>query len=316
MKKTIIASVLLAFLVLSLAGCSGGFPGSRKEPVSGYRSGSQGIVINFLPNYPRAQLFDDETMDIILEVRNKGSSNVGFAGDSIYLSGFDPGIVTGISQYGATIPQMEGVTQYNAEGGYDTLEFKAELYPLKMKNIDSYPMTLLATLCYGYKTLASNNVCIDPDPFSATTQKKVCTPSSVSFGTQGAPVAVGTVEVEPSPRVTRFKIHVSNVGAGTVFKPGSDYLAKCSPYHSSGLEFNEIDRVRLSKVEVSGQVITPSCKPVDSDGSIRLINGQATVFCELGGIGTGPSYSTPMTVELDYGYRSTISKAVQIVQTP
>lgn len=314
MKKVLVICIII--LMLGISGCREGF-GGRKEPVSGYRSGSQGLVVNFMPNYPRPQMFDDEPFDVILEIRNKGSQTIGFGGDRIFLSGFDTGIITGISTNGERLPSnFEGITEYNADGGYDTLQFTGEIYPLKMKKIDRYPATVLATVCYGYKTVASENICIDPNPFAASNERKVCTPGVVSFGTQGAPIGITSVEVDPTPRITRFKIHMSNVGGGTVFKYGADYLAKCNPYHTRGLEFNEIDVVRITGVQVAGKTITTSCKPMDNEGNVRLINGQATIFCELGNLGTGPAYTTPLTIEVDYGYRSTISKQVEIIQTP
>lgn len=313
MKKAVAAAIVMAILVLS--GCSS-LPGRSREPQTGYRIGSQGIELRFVPNYPRLRQYDDEPFSVLLEVRNRGSTEVGYGGDSVYLSGFDPGIITGISTYGKPIPHLEGVGPYNSEGGYDTMDFTGQIYPLKMKNIDRYPSTILATACYGYKTVGSQNVCIDPNPYSTTSERKVCVPSAVSYGSQGAPIAVTSVEVEPTPRITRFKIHISNVGGGSVFMPGIDQLAKCSPYHPRGLEFNEVDYVALSSVEVAGKAITPSCKPVDNEGNVKLINGQATVFCELGGLGSGPAYSTPMTVQLDYGYRSSVSTSVEIIQTP
>ncbi len=316
MKKAVIMGIVLVVLIIS--GCQGmTLPGGQKEPVTGYKTGTQGLVMNFMPNFPRARMYDGEDFNALLEIKNRGANEVGYGGDRIYLSGFDTGIITNIPVSGEPIPQIEGINQFNTQGGYDTVEFKGNLYPLSGKNIDSYPATILATACYGYKTLGSENICIDPNPFSPTTAKKVCTPTAVSFGSQGAPIAVTSVEVDPTPRVTRFKIHISNAGGGTVYKPGADYLAKCSPYHTTGLAFpSEVDMVRLSKVEVAGKVITPSCKPLDNEGHVRLISGQATVFCEIGGLGTGPTYTTPMTVELDYGYRSTISKSVVVLQTP
>ena len=313
MKKAYAAALILFMLVFS--SCAG-IPGRRKEPEVGYKVGSQGLVMNFLPNYPRPQLYDDQPLDVMIELRNRGSFEIGFPGDNIYLSGFDTNIITQIPKMGVPISKLEGIGPYNPEGGYDTVEFNGVIYPLKAKNIDSYPATILATACYHYRTVASDNICLDPQPFTATAERDVCVPGTVGFGTQGAPIAVSTVEVDPAPGTSRFKIHISNVGGGTVFKYGGDYLAKCSPYSSTGLQFNEIDNLRLTKVEVAGKVITPSCKPVDNDGSIRLTSGNAVVFCEIVGLGSGPAYTTPLTVELDYGYRNTLSKSVEILQLP
>lgn len=317
MKKGMIlgAAILLALMVL-ISGCGGGLA-AKKEPTPGYRTGSQGLVINFVPNFPRLTMYDTESyFDVLIDVKNKGSYGVGYGGDSIYISGFDPTIITGVSTAGKQIPPLTGITMYDSEGGFDNIEFKGEIYPLKMKNIDRYPATILATACYGYQTSASKNVCVDPDPFSISSERKVCTAATVPFGSQGAPISVTAVEVEPTPSITRFKIKISNVGGGTVFMPGGDYLMKCSPYNSEGLLYSEIDKVRISSVEVAGRSITPTCKPVDNEGNARLVNGQGTVFCELGGLGSGPAYSTPMTVTLDYGYRTTATRQVTIIQSP
>jgi hypothetical protein len=317
MKKGMVISLLLILLVIF--GCQpGALPGRRKEPVAEYRSGSQGIVMNFLPNFPRPQMFADEPLDILIELRNRGSQPVGYAGDKVYLSGFDPTIVLGLSSLGVQIPLgFEGITQFNPEGGYDNIQVTGAVNLAKMQNIDHYPVTLLATACYGYKTLASENVCIDPDPFTTSSERKVCTPAPVAFGTQGAPIAVGSVDVEATRGSTTFKINIDNAGGGTVFHYGLDNLMKCNPYHPNGLGFNDVDKVRLSKVEIAGRVITSSCKPFDqSDSSVKLINGHATIFCRLSGLGAGPAYTTPLTVELDYGYRNTISTNVDIVKVP
>lgn len=313
MKKVMI--ILVLAVIIAVSGCQG-IPGRSKEPQTGYRVGGQGLDIRFVPNYPRSRQYDDESFVVLLEIRNRGSTEVGYGGDSIYLSGFDVGIITGMSNYGKPIPQLEGTSPYNTEGDFDTMEFRGEIYPLNMKNIDEYPATILATACYGYRTVGSENICIDPNPYSTTTERKACVPIHVGYGSQGAPIAITTVEVEPTPRITRFKIHISNVGGGIVFQPGGDQLAKCNPYHPRGLEFNEVDYVALSNVEVAGKVITPSCKPVSNEGFVKLINGQATVFCELAGLGSGPAYSTPMIIELDYGYATTVITTVEIIQTP
>ena len=78
-------------IMLFLMGCQpGAVGGNRKEPSVGYRTGSQGMVMNFLPNYPRAKMFADEPFDILLEIKNRGSFPIGYTGDKIYISGFDP----------------------------------------------------------------------------------------------------------------------------------------------------------------------------------------------------------------------------------
>ena len=239
---------------------------------------------------------------------------MGGANDRIYLSGFDPSIVTGLSAFGAPIPKLEAKTQFNLDGSFDFVSFKGTIRNLKSLHVDRYPVApLLATVCYQYKTISSENVCIDPDPFSPAAKTKACIARSTSGGTQGAPVAVQAINLEPSTGRTRFQVDIANVGGGEVFLPGAVYLSKCSPYDPRGIEFNEIDRVRLDRMEVAGTSIAPSCRPVDSQGFVRLISGRATLACEYVSTGSGAAFVTPLITELSYGYRRTTSTNVEIL---
>jgi len=168
---------------------------------------------------------------------------------------------------------------------------------------------LQATLCYNYRTVASANVCLDPNPFSATVQQKVCTPASVSLGGgQGAPVAVNIVEVDPALGKTRFRIRVQNVGGGEVFKPAA--LNKCSPF-SEGLKFDEIEYVKVLKVNTQNKNL--KCNPLVDGGHLRLTGGQGTLFCEVDGLTGTAAFVSPLVIELEYGYRQTLLKSVDIV---
>jgi hypothetical protein len=181
--------------------------------------------------------------------------------------------------------------------------------------VDKYTAPLQATICYLYETVGSQNVCIDPDPFSITETRKVCTPSAVGYGSQGAPVAITSVNVDASPRVTRFMISIANVGGGTVFAPGPMTLQRCSPYSSSPLEYNEVNHVMVRRVEIAGRSIISSCKPAGN--LLRLDpSGQGQLFCEFRPPAGGSAYTTPLTIELEYGYKTSVIRNLDIIQTP
>jgi hypothetical protein len=180
------------------------------------------------------------------------------------------------------------------------------------KRIDKYTPTVLATACYNYETIASAQVCIDPNPFAPTSVQRVCLPTTVSPGSQGAPIAVTTVGVDASPGKTRFTIQISNVGGGDVFKFGPQYMDSCSPYNP-GLGYDEIDYVQVGEVSVADVSIRETCKPLDiRDGHIRLTNGQATLFCEFVGMREQSPYVTPLNIILRYGYRQSIARPIEI----
>jgi len=276
-----------------------------------YRTGTQGLSLQFLSYLPPSRLFDTDTFSAVVEIENKGAYTAGGPGDKVYLSGFDSSIITGVLEWGEDIPPIEGKTQFVTQGGVDVVSFKGSIAPLKPRNIDKYPVRLLATACYEYETIAAAPICIDPDPYAPTTRPKICTPAPASLGGgQGGPVAVTQIEVDPAPGRTRFKIHIQNVGGGEVFRSGADYLQKCSP-HTAPLAFDEIDYVELRDVAIGGVSIKPTCKPLDSN-HIRLTNGQGTAFCEMMTTGQD-AYSTPMVVTLNYGYRTSVFKDLEIV---
>lgn len=275
-----------------------------------FRVGTQGLAMRFVPNLPPPRVFSGETLGVMIELENRGTYTVGGPGDKVYLSGFDPTIIAGISTFGEQIPVLEGRSQYVPQGGFGTIGFEGITRVLNNR----YPVVLVANACYGYETVAAANVCIDPSPFSATVRQKVCVPQNVPLGGgQGAPVAVSLAELQPSPGTTRFKIHVQNVGGGEVFRAGTTHLAKCSPY-TEGLAFDEIDYVELADVLISGVSIKHTCKPLDK-GHIRLTNGQGMVFCELSVPRSAAAYVTPLTVVLRYGYRDTIVQPIEVLPT-
>ena len=130
-------------------------------------------------------------------------------------------------------------------------------------------------------------------------------------GSQGGPIAVSGTTVEPSPGRTRFRIDITNSGGGLVYKFGPEFSQKCSPYDQKGLMYNEIDAIRLDRVEIAGTNILPSCKPLDQ-GFVRLYSGRGSITCEYVSQRTAAAFVTPLLVELSYGYQQTLQTSVEI----
>jgi hypothetical protein len=307
MRKAIVSCILL---LLVLAACRAGVP-QTKEQAAGFaqefRRGAEGLFMRFAPNQPPVRLFSGEQLSVVLEVENRGTFTIGGPGDRVYVSGFSPNIISGISPAGEQIPLLEGRSQFISQGGFDTVKFQAATRILE----DRYPVTLLASACYSYETVAPLTICVDPDPYAPMIRQRVCVPQNVGMGGgQGAPVSVNMVEVDASPGRTRFKIHVQNVGGGEVFRAGVQMLNKCSP--GGGLSFDEIDYVELADVIVDGVSIRNSCRPLDL-GHIRLTNGQGVVYCEYDRPRGTAAYVAPMAVVLHYGYRNSLYHNMEIL---
>jgi len=304
--------VLLA-VVLVISSCQGG----RNRENLNWRTGSQGVYMTFATNSPPPRVYDDEKLNVVIELENRGATDIKGGSNRIYLSGFDPSIITGVSTRGVIMPDMEGKDQYNPYGDIGTLSFDANIRDLRSREIDKYEPTLLLTGCYAYETISDPMVCIDSDPFSRTAVRKVCTPSNVGAGSQAAPVSVSSVEVEGSKGRTKFKIYVKNVGGGTVIKDGWSYLDKCNPYHGNGLEYTDLDYVRVVEVKLGNTNIKTSCKPLDGDMlRLKTATGSGTgyMYCEATGL-SGPAYTTPLRIKLAYNYRETLQKHITIYRT-
>jgi hypothetical protein len=306
------AFVFIAFFALALlSACTGG--SGTNYANENYRTGSDGLWYQLATNLPPSRIYDDQTLDVLVELENRGATAIGGPGDRIYLSGFDPTIITGISAYGQQVPTMQGKNQYGP-GDKSYVSFKGVPVSLYTRRIDKYTPKLQITSCYQYDTVATANVCVDPDPNSIVDRQKACTAHNVGTGTQGAPVAVESVDVLPSPGVTRFEMIIQNVGRGNPFRAGIQYLQRCSPFDAAGLAYNELDYVQLIDVTVSGTSIRNSCRPLDG-GMVRLVNGQARLYCTFDHVPGSSAYTTPLTVTLRYGYRETQWRDITIVQS-
>ncbi len=320
-----IRSIVFIVLLLFIVGCTGSDNTDANDVQDTYRIGTEGLVLNFIDNFPPTRVFDKEvanSFQVMLEVANRGAHDIPKTDADFYISGYDKNIIRdlrgrdNLDKKDRLSGQLAGKSYFNPDGASEYLEFKGTVNQLSGLNIDIYPATLLVTACYKYSTIANAQVCIDPSPFATGVTNKVCTPQAVATGSQGAPIAISSIDVDARPQNTRFKVYVQNVGGGDVFKEGK--MVQCDPENNLGLTFQELDYVRVESINVGGDAIDPvKCNPLTSeDGGyyMRLTNGQGFMVCEYPTSGTG-AYTSPLTVELSYGYRDTVAKHIEIVKS-
>jgi len=305
--KTPIIILLIASLLITSCEMMPTKKEAKKEPTG--LTGNQGIEINFIPNMPPARVYPGK-ITILLRAENKGTSKLEQEKGTLYLSGFDPKIINIDKQNNEVkkeIPELEGRGPYRTQGDIDQIEFTGNINKL---SVEKYNTIILATACYKYKTKASTEVCIDPNPFTPTQQPKICTPTDIDLKSgQGAPIAVTKIEVDAAKEKTRFRIHIKNTGKGTAFDESK--ISKCSPY-SEGLSFTDINLIKVEKVTVAGTELE-NCKPL-TNNNLRLTEGEGTLYCEFETQGTG-AYITPISITLSYGYRDTTTKQIEVRKT-
>ena len=323
-KKRIGFGILFVLFIISATGCD--LIGKEDDDSGDFKRADAGLEMEFVANSPGDKYLiagergTEEDIDIVIDLRNKGTFPEGdkFEEGTIYLGGFDDDIIRLVSKSetlkGRFLP---AASTLNPNGGFDTVEFVGKIIGNKIA-IDEYNPTIMVTACYKYATRASPTVCIDPSPYDER-QEKVCRIGSQTLPSQGAPIAVTKIEQEAATNKIQFKIHIKNTGGADVFKPGEDTLNKCSPLGVGRLDRKDFDRVVMKKVQIGSVDLLGDgrCSPF-ADGTnniIRLFNGEGFVICildvrELGNVQS--AYTTPLNIELEYNYRSTISKQIMI----
>ena len=336
-KRTVLA--LLLIVLIAISGCSlTGKKGTStsssksKKAVEDIRVGTQGIVMSFLPNNPPERIVVEESapensIKVVLQVNNKGAypqpdegPKRGAAPDpaKIYISGYDSNIIRFPQrEIDLSSKALEGRSTINPGGGIDFVNFEGKVHA-DVLNVEKYEPILLATACYYYNTIASPQVCIDTDPYSEISTKKVCQVSDISLSSQGAPVAVTKIAEEALATKTQFRITIKNVGGGDAIKIISEQ--KCDPLGTEKLQREDIDKVYVVGVFLGSKQL--NCGPFAEgsikaiSGFIRLINGEGNIICEFPRQdypqGANTAYTTPLKIHLGYTYRTTIERKVLI----
>jgi hypothetical protein len=304
MKK--ITTIVSLLLVLALITGCGSFSGGKDEPpVSAVfvATGTEGIVMNFVPDQPPAKVYTQSPLTFLVEIRNRGTYTV--PSGTIYLTGYDPNIIMGLPpRYDLNQP-LEGKSQFNPEGGYTTAEFSTSSVVLPM-SMPNYKPTFMLTACYPYQTVATPLVCIDSNPLDTATDKACRVQKVYATGSQGAPVAVQSIEAEARPNGMYFRIHIGNTAGGTEQASGTVFDMASMGACPGGLQYKDLNVLEY-QASISQQPL--DCEP---KADIRLVNGKATIFCKYLNMPQIPAYQTPLEVRLIYGYKSSSSKVVEI----
>ncbi len=307
-------AVLIIFLVL-LAACKPS--GQPAGPVT-TQIGTQGIVMNFLPNAPPPRVFDEapENLQFLVEVKNRGvhaldSNQCNNPKILLQIGGYDETVVYLQQPPTACINLLEGKSQFNPDGGLEVVEWSA--FDIVLPG-EVYRPNFQVTSCYEYQTTATPGVCIDPRPRNIIPEKKACTVKDVALGGgQGAPVAVTKIEEEVLKDRVLFKIFVANTGGGDVISNDVS-LGECL---QSNLRIDAFNKVKIDAFIGGAPAAALDCNP----RIIRLTNNQGFTICsvQFSALGITPytqAFTSPLDIRLSYNYKAAIQKQVEIRKTP
>ncbi len=289
---------LIAFLVLLVlyVGCAGGT--AERDP-SNFRFGSQGLELRFSPGNPTV-FYEGSDVSLLVEVYNRGTAP---AYGEFFISGYDPSFMQ-MRVYPSHIISMEGKDQFDPRGDmFQMVTVAADRVRLP-RNRESFPQSIQLTACYRYSTYASSEVCVDPDPYNRRLSDKVCQLSAQNPGGQGHPIIISSVEPTVSQNDIRFQIRISNSGGGQVYDLRTPF-GKCG----IGLDQGDINYVYVGPVTLGGQAL--SCEPLNP---VRMLSGTGTINCVCRNCvdpGLG-AYKSLLEMELDYHYRQTLTRDIQL----
>ncbi|HII16520.1 TPA: hypothetical protein HA361_01275 [Candidatus Woesearchaeota archaeon] len=318
--RAALMGVIIAILILS--GCSRGSSDPDRYPL--FRTGTQGLDFQFSPRTP--DKFFTSSLEpfqpMILEVRNRGAfpqddergEFIGY----LWPGGYDDSILTIEPRYitlraSDLSGDLEGKSPINGEGGIQFFDFDVGIFGLP-QGVYNIRMPIIFTGVYRYRTISSEDVCIDPNPYSDD-RDKVCDISRYGSikggGSQGAPVAVTYIEEDVVSDGVLFRITVRNVGGGKVI-PWEDISPALNP-HTFEYGYDEENRVGITSVFV-GNLPVDACTPRIGE-RVRLINGEGRIICKMSTLrmGTG-AFTSPLNIVLDYGYMSSIRKDIEIFE--
>lgn len=301
--------VLIAMMLL-LSSCNiipqGEDADSTSAVLSQVQSGTRGVEVDFVNNYPPYTIYDIGDFMMLLEVENKGAYDVGATECYLQVTGFDPNIIRGVDYIQSCGP-VDGKNVYNLDGGWNQVEYLSSSITLPDGTLE-YSPNLNLVWCYAYQTYANPSVCVDPLFYQITSEQKACTPMDASVGSgQGGPVSVSYVGVDMIGDAAVFEISVHNGGSGRVLSPYAD-ISNCG---DSSIDYDDLDRVSYD-VEMTGGSLV-SCTP--SNNMLRLSNGVGKIVCTFNIAGT-TAYETPLMITLDYNYMENTQQGVQIIATP
>jgi len=291
--KLTVIFVLLIF-ILSCTDSGGGSSNTN------WRTGTQGIVMNFAQDNPPSELLNTQELSVIVEYSNKGAYDVPAGNLIFYLSGYDPSILFKGAK-SAAAGAIEGKSQFNTQGSQTALTgWTSNIDISGVSGVDSFRQDVTVTACYNYGTIATPTVCVDPQKYDLVVSTRCNFDVEDLGGSQGGPIAVTNIKKRTTKDKVYFEIYIRNSGGGIPF------VTDIKDCHNS-LSIKDIDTVKIGKVTLSGRTL--KCNPSDI---IRLNNNQGYFVCERD-MPEKSFFTGVMEIHLTYGYRETISRSLTIV---
>lgn len=290
MKKTLLLIVILSVFLNGCVGVIQTDPSNQDN----WRTGTQGVVMNFVPNNPPSEVVSSSDVLVYVELANKGATDATEL--KFHLTGFDDSI---LDQFDSEKhhENLPGKTKFNPEGSQEhILKWSSRILMGSLAEIDSFKQAFVVTACYRYKTEAYPQICVDPTQFDVIGPSE-CDYSVKDLGaSQGAPIVVTKVEKKMSTDKIFLEIEFQNKGSGNPYVKGSCLR----------LEYDQIDKINIVDEKVGSGRYIFNCNP----STVRLVNNRGFTICEtIDGFNMPDTLSEiQVPIKISYYYRDSLPK--------
>ena len=284
-----------------------------------FNSGKDGLVFEFLRNSPPDQVREDSEFPVGLLISNKGAFSINTSKPALITWEFDEFYFNGTKS-------IQTLNSLAADWQKITLEGKSPIFPkgdsiyhylprLTAKTIkgqkESPGTELYVAICYPYRTVLSDEVCIDTYTIDDI-RTKACEVQDKTYSSgQGSPVAITELHYElinfGQYLKPVFFMTVSNVGKGSVVSPDQD----CGYAQSTNRAL--WDTVNI-KATLGGEELT--CRSANDPYAFRFKDNEIHLLCEYNqGYNQNLNYLTNLDVQIDFNYINILSQDVEIIRT-
>lgn len=326
-KKRKLMFIFVALFIFAVASCQM----QPQIPEIRVHEGTEGLTMKFLEKSPPDEVYVGDMFPLTIELHNKGAYDIE---NGVIVLGIEKDYIWASGEYEDKPIKFDllGRSTYDPIGGVDRKTINLNAKGLGPQS-ETHTTTIAATTCYPYRTEATAQVCVDTDVYGQRLAEKVCTPETLSMGTigiegqelprgQGAPIAITKIEQKMMMHPEndelikpRYMIYVKNMQNGLPVDIDV-YDKACT---STGIS-KQVWNVVRARVYLSDRSIQLDCAPkldtesADKAGHIRLEKKEDFIKCVLeeGVHKTRGTFTTPLMIDLDYGYTFTISKNVLI----
>lgn len=344
MKNSFIIFLIFVFFIFACTSQS-----TSKPKEINIFVGTEGLTAEFSKAAPPPRVFEDSSFPILLRLRNNGAYSIknrlgvisiGREKDYIPALALEQNSRASSSGNDNEVYfDVDGKTQINPNGDNIVISLNAKTSKLEPQS-EYKESTLTATLCYPYKTVLSATVCIDPDIAGIRPGKKVCDVKEIVFNNgQGSPIAITKIEPNMIPEgkdiiKPQFLIFIENKGRGNPVDI-NNYHNVCGKFDfgdgttTSSTDVKNIWNVARLTAFSSGKegenqlVCCPNmdgqCPEQETNtdkitGFIRFRDKKDFVRCTFkeGKKRTDDAFTSPLRIEIDYGYIQTIAAEFKI----